>query len=53
MWDGKVESIFIAKAAEAPMEAVIEVRAVPGAGLEGDRYFLKQGTFSSPSRISN
>jgi MOSC domain-containing protein YiiM len=48
MWDGKVESIFIARAAEAPMEAVIEVRAVPGAGLEGDRYFLKQGTFFKP-----
>ena len=48
MWNGKVESIFIAKAAEAPMEAVAEVRAVPGAGLEGDRYFLKQGTFFKP-----
>jgi MOSC domain-containing protein YiiM len=48
MWDGKVESIFIAKAAEAPMEAVAGVRAVPGAGLEGDRYFLKQGTFFKP-----
>lgn len=48
MWDGKVESIFIATAAEAPMEAVEVVRAVPGAGLEGDRYFLKQGTFFKP-----
>ena len=48
MWDGKVESIFIAGAAEAPMQAVAEVRAVPGSGLEGDRYFLKQGTFFKP-----
>jgi MOSC domain-containing protein YiiM len=48
MWDGKVESIFIATAAEAPMEAVAAVKAVPGAGLEGDRYFLKQGTFFKP-----
>lgn len=48
MWDGKVESIFIAKAAEAPMEPVAQVRAVPGTGLEGDRYFLKQGTFFKP-----
>jgi MOSC domain-containing protein YiiM len=48
MWNGKIESIFIAKAAEAPMEVVAEVRAVPGAGLEGDRYFLKQGTFFKP-----
>ncbi len=30
------------------MQAVAEVRAIPGAGLEGDRYFLKQGTFFKP-----
>lgn len=27
------------------MESVAAVRAVPGQGLEGDRYFQKQGTF--------
>ena len=48
MWDGKVESIFIAKAAKAPMESVTVVKAIPGRGLEGDRYFLKQGTFFKP-----
>src|SRR4051812_27360796 len=48
MWDGKVESIFIAHEAKAAMQAVTEVRAVPGSGLEGDRYFLKQGTFFKP-----
>jgi len=48
MWDGKVESIFIAHDAKAAMQAVTEVRAVPGSGLEGDRYFLKQGTFFKP-----
>ena len=25
-----------------------EVQAIPGAGLEGDRYALQQGTFSKP-----
>ena len=48
MWDGKVESIFIAHEAKAAMQAVAEVRAVPGSGLAGDRYFLKQGTFFKP-----
>lgn len=28
------------------MEAVDRVRAVPGRGLEGDRYFLRTGTYS-------
>jgi MOSC domain-containing protein YiiM len=48
MWDGKVESIFIAKEAKAAMEPVAAVKAIPGRGLEGDRYFLKQGTFFKP-----
>jgi len=48
MWDGKVESIFIGKEAKAPMEAVAAAKAIPGRGLEGDRYFLEQGTFFKP-----
>ena len=48
MWDGKVEAIFIAKEAKAPMELVAAVKAIPGRGLEGDRYFLHQGTFFKP-----
>jgi MOSC domain-containing protein YiiM len=48
MWNGTVDSIHIAPAAKAPTQAVHEVQAVPGAGLEGDRYFLKQGTFFKP-----
>jgi MOSC domain-containing protein YiiM len=48
MWSGKVDSIHIAPAAKAPTQAVNEVVAVPGAGLTGDRYFLKQGTFFKP-----
>jgi MOSC domain-containing protein YiiM len=39
MFEGKVISISITPVAEAPMESVDEVRAIPGRGLEGDRYF--------------
>jgi MOSC domain-containing protein YiiM len=48
MWNGKVESIHIAPAAKAPTQPIPEAEAVPGAGLAGDRYFLKQGTFFKP-----
>ncbi|MGC2196892.1 MAG: MOSC domain-containing protein [Terriglobales bacterium] len=48
MWNGTVDSIHIAPAAKAPTQAVDQVEAVPGAGLVGDRYFLKQGTFFKP-----
>jgi MOSC domain-containing protein YiiM len=48
MFEGTVISINIAPAAEAPMQSVSEVRAVPGKGLEGDRYFHNKGTFSKP-----
>jgi MOSC domain-containing protein YiiM len=48
MWSGKVESIHIAPAAKAPTHPIAEAEAVPGAGLAGDRYFLKQGTFFKP-----
>ena len=48
MWNGRVESIHIAPGAKAPMQSVQEVEAIPGIGLEGDRYALKQGTFYKP-----
>jgi MOSC domain-containing protein YiiM len=48
MFEGTVISINIAPDAEAPMQSVSEVRAVPGKGLEGDRYFHNKGTFSKP-----
>jgi len=48
MWSGTVESIHIAAAAEGPMRALDQVVAIPGAGLEGDRYALKLGTFFKP-----
>lgn len=47
MTKGRVESIGITPAAKAPMLFVKAVRAVAGRGLEGDRYFTKDGTFST------
>lgn len=48
MFEGRVVSINIAAKAEAPIQSVSEARAVPGQGLEGDRYFKGEGTFSKP-----
>ena len=45
-WTGEVVSIHIADKAEAPMRSVARVRAIPGKGLEGDRYFHESGTYS-------
>ena len=46
MFEGTVVSINITPWAAEPMQSVAEVRAVPGRGLEGDRYFNHSGTFS-------
>jgi MOSC domain-containing protein YiiM len=43
---GVVEAIAIATRAEAPMRRVETVRALPGRGLEGDRYAKQAGTFT-------
>ena len=48
MAEGRVESIHIAPAAKSSMREVREILAVPGVGLEGDRYALRQGTFFRP-----
>jgi MOSC domain-containing protein YiiM len=47
MFQGRLEAIFIGDKGE-PLRAVGEVVAVAGVGLEGDRYFARQGTFSQP-----
>src|SRR5437879_4369721 len=52
-WHGEVVSIHIAPKAEDPMKSLKAVRAIPGKGLEGDRYFRASGTYSdrpSPGR---
>lgn len=45
---GTLELIVIGPAAREPLGCVGEVLAVPGRGLEGDRYFLKEGSFDRP-----
>ena len=43
---GRVEGIFIAPAAGAPMVALERAHVVAGRGLEGDRYFDGRGYYS-------
>ncbi|MDX1546140.1 MAG: MOSC domain-containing protein [Rhodothermales bacterium] len=45
-WRGTVAALSLAPEAGAPMRSVQVVRAVPGRGLEGDRYFDGAGSFS-------
>jgi MOSC domain-containing protein YiiM len=44
-----VVAIYTAADAGSPMQAQDHVRAVPGHGLEGDRYFAGNGKFSEQS----
>ncbi len=46
-WRGVVSAMHIAREAAGPMVSVPEIRAVPGQGLEGDRYFHRTGTYST------
>jgi steroid delta-isomerase-like uncharacterized protein len=46
MTQGRVVSVSIATAAAAGMQPVDVAKAVAGKGLEGDRYFSGEGTFS-------
>lgn len=43
---GTVLSIHIADKESAPVREITEAHAVPGKGIEGDRYFLQEGAFS-------
>jgi MOSC domain-containing protein YiiM len=45
---GTIEFIYLASTATGPTHPVHEARAIPGVGLEGDRYALGSGTFSKP-----
>ena len=47
MFEGTVISINIAADGAARMQSVNEARAIPGRGLEGDRYHANKGTFPS------
>jgi MOSC domain-containing protein YiiM len=43
-----LHAIIIGKEAKKPLQYVQQVHAEKGKGLEGDRYFYKQGTFNKP-----
>ncbi|OGF53312.1 MAG: hypothetical protein A2Z21_10625 [Candidatus Fraserbacteria bacterium RBG_16_55_9] len=47
MWKGVVASLHIALEAKGTMKSVREVHALPGRGLEGDRYGRQGGSFSN------
>jgi hypothetical protein len=46
----RVAQILIAPSPTAAVSSLAEVNAVPGRGLEGDRYFAGVGTFSPAER---
>ena len=46
MFQGQLIGIFIGERKGHDLQAVEKVEAVAGRGLTGDRYFLKEGTFS-------
>lgn len=50
MWNGTgtLEAIYITNKASAPTHSVDRINAIPGTGLEGDRYAIKLGTFYKP-----
>jgi len=43
---GTIIEIHIAPASAAPTQSVAEAHVVPGRGIEGDRYYHTNGTFS-------
>ena len=48
MQSGVVEAIYLGRTQHEKLQAVQRARAVAGKGLEGDRYFKGDGTFSKP-----
>lgn len=50
MAPGIVEGIYVSPAAETLPHPVARAVAVPGVGLEGDRYAAGTGTFSKPGK---
>jgi MOSC domain-containing protein YiiM len=49
-FQGTVEAIYLSSEAGAPLHAVDKVALVQGLGVEGDRYFLRKGSFSKKPR---
>ncbi len=49
MFQGQLVAIYIAERKCADLRSVEQVQALPGRGLEGDRYGAHQGSFSKPN----
>ncbi len=49
MFEGRLDSIWIADRKAIPLRRVEQAEAVAGHGLVGDRYHRQEGTFSKPS----
>ena len=47
---GVVAAVLVAAEAEGPLQRVQAARALPGRGVEGDRYAVGRGTFSGGGR---
>jgi len=52
MWEGFVRSLQIASGEGQPMQAIEQAHAVPGRGIEGDRYHSGNGHFSKEGKKS-
>ncbi len=52
MWQGRIVSLQIATTGGAPMLPLDEAHAVPGRGVEGDRYYFGTGHFSHEGKKS-
>src|SRR3989338_6300013 len=51
--NGRVIGIFVCPIAGERMQEVLEVEAIAGAGLKGDRYCDGKGSFNSKSGVGN
>ncbi len=45
-WRGELLHLHVAPLASAPMQPVSEARLISHAGIEGDRYAIRLGTYS-------
>ncbi|GER88718.1 molybdenum cofactor sulfurase [Dictyobacter vulcani] len=52
IWEGEVVALYIAAAADEPMQQVDEADLVAGCGIVGDRYYAKNGTHSGSDEES-
>jgi MOSC domain-containing protein YiiM len=53
MFTGRLVAICIAPARTGKLTCREEIEAVPGRGLAGDRYFLREGTYSKPGAAAD